>query len=314
MHINELQAAFDQAGKRTHFIGNRKAGVLIALDMEGRLFTIWNGEVINRVNQDAIRFHSDQFNYHNPGGDVLWPAPEGTIMGYQYATGKWRVAPAIRFARYQVKQSEGGRVVIEAEIDLVNSMGIGLTTLFGRDIRVSGDENKVVVSVTESITYTGKKALHSSEAVIAPWTLCQFDTDYRGKVYFPCNDQSEIWDLYDEPVIDQCTRHDNVMEVPSDGRKKFQVGLAPSVPWIAFHHVQQGLVVKRTAQKIDAAQSYIDIRDAGPQHLPDARGVRFSIYNDSAGFMEIEAAGGCPEIIHPGTVLSIDVETSYRLM
>jgi len=314
MHINELQAAFDQAGKRTHFIGNRKAGVLIALDMEGRLFTVWNGEVINRVNPDAIRFYSDQFNYHNPGGDVLWPAPEGTLMGYQYPTGKWRVAPGIRFARYQVKQTESGRAIVEAEIDLVNNKGIGVATLFGRDIHIAGDENKVIVRVKESVTYIGKKVLHASEAIIAPWTLCQFDTDYRGKVIFPCSDPSELWDLYAETIAGECLLRNEMMEVPADGKKRFQVGLSPSVPWIAFHHIQQGLIVKRTAQQIDPAQSYIDIRDADPSCQPDSRGVRFSIYNDSSGFMEIEAVGGCPDVITPGTVLSVEVETSYQLV
>ncbi|MBW7840849.1 MAG: hypothetical protein H3C36_14700 [Chitinophagaceae bacterium] len=290
MHINDLLAAFDKAGKRTHFIGNHRAGVLVALDMEGRLFTVWNGEVVNRVNADAIRFHSDQDTYYNPGGDVLWPAPEGTLMGYQYPTGKWRVAPGI------------------------NNKGIGLATLFGRDIRVAGDENEVIVNVKESITYTGKKVLLSSEAIIAPWTLCQFDTDYRGKVTFPCSDPAELWDMYSETIAGECLLRNEMMEVPADGKKRFQVGLSPSVPWIAFHHVQQGLTVKRTAKKIDPDHSYIDIRDADPECEPDSRGVRFSIYNDNSGFMEIEAVGGCPEKTVPGTVLSVEVETSYGLI
>ena len=314
MHINDLLAAFDKAGKRTHFIGNHTAGVLVAPDMEGRLFTVWNGEVVNRVNLDAIRFHSDQNTYHNPGGDVLWPAPEGTLMGYQYPTGKWRVAPGIRFARYQVKQSGEGSALVEAEIDLVNNKGTGLATLFGRDIRVGEDENKVIVNVKESITYIGKDTLHSSEAIIAPWTLCQFDTDYRGKVTFPCSDPAELWDLYSETIAGECLLRNEMMEVPADGKKRFQVGLSLSVPYIVFHHVQQGLTVKRTAKKIAPAQSYIDIRDADPGCQPDVRGVRFSIYNDNSGFMEIEAVGGCPEIIAPGTVLSVEVETSYGLI
>jgi len=30
--------------------------------------------------------------------------------------------------------------------------------------------------------------------------------------------------------------------------------------------------------------------------------------------MEIEAVGGCPDVITPGTVLSVEVETSYQLV
>src|SRR5690606_25262489 len=153
--------------------------------------------------------------------------------------------------------------------------------------------------------YIGEEPLSSSQALIAPWTLCQFDTDYGGKIIFPCGNKSELWDLYNETIAGQCLLRNEMMEVPADGKKRFQVGLAPSVPWIEFHHAQQGLIVKRTAQKIDPAQSYIDISDSDPQRAPDSRGVRFSIYNDNSGFMEIEAVGGCPQIIQPGTILSV---------
>ncbi|PVD50397.1 hypothetical protein DC498_19965 [Terrimonas sp.] len=314
MHINDLQKAFDQAGKRTHLIGSDMAGVLVALDMEGRLFTVWNGEVINRVNTDAIRYHSDQHTYYNPGGDVLWPAPEGTCLGYQYSTDKWRVSPGIRFACYQVKETENRRLVVEAEIDLVNNCGIGIPTLFARDIYLTEVDDGVQVNVRESITYIGKKPLSSSQALIAPWTLCQFDTDYGGKVIFPCGDKSELWDLYDDTIVPQCILHGDTMEIPADGKKRFQVGLAPSVPWIEFHSVQHNLRVKRSASVIPSSQSYIDISDADPQCAPGSRGVRYSVYNDSSNFMEIEAVGGCPEVITPGMVLSVDVETGYRLL
>lgn len=314
MHIAELQAAFKQSGKRTHFIGNENAGILIALDMEGRLFTVWNGEVINRVNLDAIRFHSDQFNYYNPGGDVLWPAPEGTTLGYQYTTQKWRVSPAIRSARYQVKQTEKERAVVEAEVDLISNRGIGLPTLFGRDITIISQEKMLIVKVKESITYIGNTTIHASEALIAPWTLCQFDTDYGGKVVFPYKDPGCIWDLYPDTIVEQCVLQNQLMEVPADGKKRFQVGLGATVPWLEFHHVQQGLLVRRTAGEIDPSQSYIDISDSGPDCVPDKRGVRFSVYNDSSNFMEIEAVGGCPDRIEPGTVLAVDVDTQYSLL
>ena len=69
--------AFDKAGKRVHVLGNHETGVFIALDMEGRIFTVLNGEVLNRVNFDAIKGQSTRAQYLNPGGDGLWPAPEG---------------------------------------------------------------------------------------------------------------------------------------------------------------------------------------------------------------------------------------------
>ena len=53
---------------------------------------------MNRVNPDAIAGLSTREAYLNPGGDGLWPAPEGTCFGYQYATGDWRVSPGLSSA------------------------------------------------------------------------------------------------------------------------------------------------------------------------------------------------------------------------
>ncbi len=81
------------------------AGVIAALDMEGRWFAVLDGEVLNRVNPDAIAGQSTREQYLNPGGDGLWPAPEGTTLGYQYSTGAWRVPPGLCAARYLVTQA-----------------------------------------------------------------------------------------------------------------------------------------------------------------------------------------------------------------
>jgi len=54
--------------------------------------------------------------------------------------------------------------------------------------------------------------------------------------------------------------------------------------------------------------------DRDPSEPPNPKGVRFSVYNDPSGFMEIEAAGGCPKIISPDTSLSTTVTTTYSLL
>lgn len=41
-------------------------------------------------------------------GYGLWPAPEGTSLGYSYATGSWRVPAGIRHARFRVTDSRIG--------------------------------------------------------------------------------------------------------------------------------------------------------------------------------------------------------------
>ena len=110
MKANELLDAFAKAGKRAVEVGNADAGVIVGLDLEGRLFAVLGGEVLSRVNPEAVAGQSTRERYLNPGGDGLWPAPEGTAVGYQYAAGAWRVPPGVCAARFRVLRSSGRSV------------------------------------------------------------------------------------------------------------------------------------------------------------------------------------------------------------
>ena len=50
----------------------------------------------------------------------------------------------------------------------------------------------------------------------------------------------------------------------------------------------------------------VDIADASPETDPNGE-VRFSIYNDPSGFMELEVVGGCTRGLLPGTVLGVNI-------
>ena len=136
----EVISLFKDAGRRTVFIGTEKAGCIVALDQEGRLFYVHNGEVISRVNDAAIKGITNRSGYLNPGGDGLWPAPEGTCFGYEYATGNWRVPPSLTNARFMVLEQSANSVTIEAEIDLANASMKAIPTIFRRTISVA-EEN-----------------------------------------------------------------------------------------------------------------------------------------------------------------------------
>ncbi|MBN1435950.1 MAG: hypothetical protein JW936_02650 [Sedimentisphaerales bacterium] len=82
MELQETIKLFKQAGKRYHLIGDESAGVLAGLDLEGRLFTVLRGKIINRVNPKAILGQCSKDEYLNPGGDGFWPGPEGSYLGY----------------------------------------------------------------------------------------------------------------------------------------------------------------------------------------------------------------------------------------
>ncbi len=293
---NKLLKLFKESGKRCHLVGDAECGVIAGLDLEGRLYAVLNGRVLNRVNPAAIAGISTRAGYLNPGGDGLWPAPEGTRMGYHYATGSWRVPPGLTGARFQVIEEAPNRAVIEAEVDLINAQGVGIPTVFRRDITVEGG---LTVKVTESIRYLGPKTL---EVLLAPWSLCQFDCGPGDEAVFPAG---QYWDLY-EPG-EACPVLDGLTHFRTDSPQRRQIGIGPVTPWIEFR--RPGLTVRRSASSIWAG---IDIADAPPDAAPADRQTRFSIYSDPNGFMEIEAAGGCPAELAPGTELAVEIITEYR--
>ncbi len=304
---HELIDLFEQAGKRYHLAGTLENGVITGLDLEGRLFTIIKGEVISRVNPDAILGITDRAGYLNPGGDGLWPAPEGTCFGYEYAAGDWRVPPGLTSAKYKVLEVDENHVLIEAEVDLINASGLGVATIFRRDVTICGS---MAVKVIESIEYIGTKKLSNKECMLAPWSLAQFDCCPGCEVIFPEIDASEVWDLYDPS--DECRFvKDGFWHTETDGKARYQIGLGAKVPWIELQLPSKNLKIRRTAAPLIAGQTYIDIIDAPSTELPGDKGVRYSVYTDTKGFMEIEAVGGCPQIFEPGTVMSVDILTEY---
>lgn len=311
MEATRILKAFAKVGKRVQFVGDLRAGVIIALDMEGRLFTVLDGEVLNRVNLDAIAGESTQTMYLNPGGDGLWPAPEGTSLGYQYSTGAWRVTPGLRAARYLVTKATQRSTEVVAEVDLINAQGRGIPTLFKRQITVTPGRRSVTVRTVESITCLGRAPLPRTDCLLAPWTLCQFDSGPGCEVVFPCTRKADVWDLYDDPSDAQREWGKRLCRTATNGSQRYQIAIGAEVPWIEFRDLRRGLIVRRRAGPLPAGQSYIDIRDATPDVTPSRNGVCYSVYSDTANFMEIEAVGGCPAVIRPNVEMNIEVNTRF---
>lgn len=313
MKASDLQKAFAKAGKRAALVGDLRAGVLVGFDLEARWFAVFEGEVLSRVNVDAIAGQSTRERYLNPGGDGLWPAPEGTALGYQYAAGPWRVPPGLIASRFHVANIAERSIRVVAEVDLVNNRGLGIPTLFQRRIAVAPRRNGMAVRVLESITYIGRESLRRADCLLAPWSLCQFDCGPGCEVVFPCESKKAVWDLYDEPSDSQRRWEKRQCGTRTDGSQRYQIGIDASVPWIEFRDPRRGLRVRRTAGPLPPDQAYIDIRDAAPDVAPRRRGVRYSVYSDPADFMEIEAAGGCPSVLRPNVEMSVKVVTQFAI-
>ncbi|MCE5345529.1 MAG: hypothetical protein LLG13_04460 [Bacteroidales bacterium] len=305
----ELLGLFSKAHRRSHVIGTSENGIIAALDLEGRLFAVVNGRVLNRVVPSAIVNRSNKHAYLNPGGDALWPAPEGTCFGYEYGTGKWRVPPEITGAVWDVAEQSENHSVIRSEIDLVNNHQLGIPCEFERHIKVEQSKNSLIQKVTETIRYIGVKTLRKGEFLLAPWSLCQFDVGIGSKVIMLPPSAGDIWDMYESSQSQRgISEGKYIVKAETDFR--FQLGLGENVPWIEYINGND-FRVKRHAGILPPGQIYIDIADAPPEQLPTNNGVKLSIYCDPSGFMEIEACGGCPDILEPCTEISATITTEY---
>jgi hypothetical protein len=306
---NTLIDLMRHAHRRVFVTGTLENGIIAALDMEGRLFAVVNGRVLNRVVPGAIMNRSNRNAYQNPGGDALWPAPEGTCLGYEYGSGEWRVPPAITGAVWEVVEQAENKVVIRAEIDLVNNQQLGIPCEFERHIEIEQHENSLTQHVTEMIRYIGNRTLGNREFSLAPWSLCQFDSGRGCKVFMPPPSTEDIRDMYDSSLSQRRMSGENyVVDTQTDFR--FQLGVGENVPWMEFISGND-FRVKRYAGTLPPGQKYIDIADAPAEQLPSDYGVKLSIYCDPSGFMEIEACGGCTDSLSPGTELSVKITTEY---
>ena len=309
MRVQHLLDLFAAHHKRAILIGSPEAGVVAGLDLEGRLYAVARGEVLNRVNEAAVAGLSGPAGYLNPGGDGLWPAPEGTRLGYTYATGAWRVSPALTGARYLVASTTATSAELAADLDLINAQGLGIPVRAGRAVSVRPIRGGIEIVCEESFTYLGVRTLTRQECLLAAWTLSQFDCGPGCETVFPDSGPGCVWDLY-APSDAHRRLEDGLWRVRTAGDARFQLGLAASVPWIEFRR-PDGLRVRRSAT-VPPGQPFIDIADRPPQEGPDPRGSRYSIYNDGGnGFMEIEAAGGMPEVLAPGARLAVTVTTRF---
>jgi len=119
----------------------------------------------------------------------------------------------------------------------------------------------------------------------------------------------EIHDMYNSSLSKRRIS-DDIYVVDANTDFRFQLGLGANVPWIEYIK-DDDFRVKRYTGILPPGQRYIDITDAPPEQFPSDFGINLSIYCDPSGFMEIEACGGCTDMLVPGTELSVHVITEY---
>ena len=301
MNIAEFKKLFQQSGKRCELAGDETLGVFAAPDLEARLYLVFRGEVVSRVNPDAILNYSDRTVYRNPGGDGLWPAPEGSRYGYNYATGSWCVSSGLLRARFETERKDG-KLILAGEVPLINAQGIGLLTEFRRSLDVS-ERNGIVVE--DSIRYLGPVNRETGSVRLAAWSLSQFDR-HDGD-FCKLDDPGSIRDLYGDSS--RFRKEDTCF--PTD-EMRYQVACGESCTGIHLILKDRGIMISR--QALSAPGTYMDIADIAPSEELSEEAVKYSFYSDPSGFMEIETVGPGQRELEIGDTLTLTTANEIRML
>ena len=311
-----IEAIFEHClrhGRRPLMVSAGNSAVVAVPGMEGRLFYGRAGEAVSLFRPEAAeKISTAATGYFNPGGDGLWPAPEGTCFGYEYASGAWRVPPALTGAQYEVAEVAADRFTITAEIDLVNNRQLGIPCRFSRSARVlERADGTTVIEQRDTIEYIGRRVLRPGEFLLAPWSLSQFAVDDRSRARFG-DPGVAVRDFY-EPSAALLSWTDGADVMRRDPERRIQLALPEAAGFVELLLPGRKLAIRRTSAPLAPGVRPIDIADAPPD-APPASPVRFSIYSDPSGFMELEVAGGCPEELAPGAVLGMEVTNIISTM
>ena len=307
MKLEEIINQCKAAGRRPVLISSGNSGVVAVLGMEGRLFFGHNGEAISLFRPEAaVNFSNSRTGYFNPGGDGLWPAPEGTTLGYEYSTGSWRVPVALCNAQYELVSQEEGHLVMAAEVDLINNQQLGIPVRFQRDVRVASTNGTTIVEQIDSIEYMGTRPLAENEALLAPWSLSQYNVTPDTTVSFRAFD-GKVRDLYSPSDANRTISGDRVIMRP-DNAHRIQLALPEEASFLELKLPAQKVTVRRTSAPLEAPLKPVDIADA-PVDVPPSIPVRYSVYNDPSGFMELETVGGCQFPLKTGDILRLTSRT-----
>lgn len=306
MTLEEFLEICSRNGRRPAVASFGNSAVVAVCGMEGRLFYVHAGQVVSLFRPEAAeRISTSRSGYFNPGGDGLWPAPEGTSLGYEYSTGAWRVPAGIVGAQYEVAESRAEKLVIAAEIDLVNNRRLGLPCRFSRRVEVAEEsDGTTVINQYDEIEYLGGCHIAAGEFMLAPWSLSQFSVDAASRAYFG-DPGTPVRDLY-RPSEKLLTREGGTVAMRHDDADRIQLALPEESRFVKLRLADRGLEITRTSPPLAAGLGFADIADADPGTAPSGE-VRYSIYNDPSGFMELEVVGGVPRELLPGTRTGVHI-------
>ena len=211
---------------------------------------------------------------------------------------------AIISAQYDVVSQSADSLEIAAEIDLVNNQQLGIPCRFIRKVQVKELDNAAVIEQYDAIEYMGCCELAAGTFSIAPWSLSQFTVDKKTIARFG-DPGTPVRDLY-QPSKELLSSDGKIVTMKHDDKNRIQLALPEKSSFVELLVPDKNLQITRTSAPLAENLHPVDIADFPPDADPGDP-VRYSIYNDPSGFMELETVGGCTDDLVPGTVLGVNM-------
>jgi hypothetical protein len=270
--------------------------VLIAPNLQGRIFCRIGGELIHRLDADLMdRPRPDTFN--NLGGNSLWPAPEGGPMAFNYMPGnaQWVVQDGIGRDKARVVATGAQCATIEKRITLTNRKGVRIDLRWERHVaRLTLGADRA--GGLRGIGYVSEDLLEQlgayrpEDVLLAAWSLEQFPGG-EGVTAFAKVDRPKDcinFDFYGQPESAPVYGQDG-FTLALGGRKKFQIGVkVASGPRLlgALDRQRSLLMLRHTAPQ---AGRYFNIADNDQPQGPGSAADLYSVFSGGdLDFFELE--------------------------
>jgi len=257
---------------------------------------------LHRIDLDCAAHPSASFN--NFGGNNFWPAPEGGKLGFNYRGNEWYVQESINEQPFRVISSDKRSAVIGKEIKLVNRAGTELETSMRREFTLRAQPPecfnkrllKGLLSYTTVDSFRVRNAVAADQALIAAWTLEQFEAadDTLSFCAVPDPKSAINFDFYDHPG-DKITCHAKGFTYRTDGKRKGQIGIKKSAgaKFIGFIDRSRNLICLRQ-NLTPKGGAFFNIADNDQPQGTYSAADNYSIFNsdETMKAFELETVGG----------------------
>ena len=274
--------------------------VLLEPRLAGRIFCQWKGELIHRLDGEALQYPVVG-EYNNLGGNSLWPAPEGGPFAFNYGpeSDVWVVQDGIASDVPVIGRTGEYSARLAKNIQLFNRKGITLSLEYVREVQVLSPPASASQWGLEGMAYASLDSFeplgdyNTSDVLIAPWSLEQFP-GAEGIVSFGklADSTRELnTDFYTDPGS-RIARGEGQFTFVLGGQVRHQIGIpvASRPSMIGALDAERELLIIRRTPSQDGL--YFNIADNDQKAGPFSAADSYSIFNGGElGFFELETIG-----------------------